>query len=789
MNLSDKRFLEVFKGRPEAMLIVDPKNGLIIKANVSASAFFGIPKDEIEILTLDEINIIREQEIDSGSLSGASHESQVYKYKEIPGRKSDVIIRSYPLIYNNELVVCLTVERAVNEVPETDVKPPPMDNYENFFRHSIAGKALLNLTFGFIEVNEEFCRIMGYSESELLKMKFVDITHPEDIDKGMKLTEEVKMSGSFYGSQEKRYIHKDGHVIYASIRLSVIRDISGNPVNFVAQVQDNTDRKNLELLLSGSENLYKTVVLSVKEALILQERSGKIIIWNEGAEKLFGIKQKEAVGLNTLKKEWLTFKPDGTRWPPDDHPSMITFKTGKPCRGVLMKIQFTDTDPFRWISVDTSPICKPGESLPYAVIIAAFDITEKIKIDELFKSRLKLLEDYENKAKENLLIMTLDEAEKLTDSEIGFFHFVNEDENSLFLQQWSTNTKKTMCKAVPYESHYPLENAGVWADCMRLNKPVIHNDFRNLQGKKGYPEGHAEVIRELTVPVKRGGKTVAIIGVGNKKTDYNDSDVESVTQIADLAWDIIQKKHSDENLKISEYNLRKSNEEKDKLFSIIAHDLRSPFTSFMGLTEMIAENIRSMNTSDVVKFVQKINSDAHNLFSLLNNLLEWSLNQRGLGKFVQKVYQLNTIVDEALMAFGENISRKEIKLYKEIKNDVTIYADKHMLQTIIRNLISNAVKFNRRGGEIRIYAGSDSSNRTEIMFEDNGIGMCKDILDNLFDISVITKRKGTEGEPSTGLGLQLCKEFVEKNGGTIKIESEVEKGTRILVSLPSENHT
>jgi PAS domain-containing protein len=137
---------------------------------------------------------------------------------------------------------------------------------------------------------------------------------------------------------------------------------------------------------------------------------------------------------------------------------------------------------------------------------------------------------------EQVLRATLDEAETLTGSCIGFYHFVAEDQENLHLQAWSTRTEAEFCRAEGKGLHYPISKAGVWADCLRTGHPLMHNDYPNLPNRQGLPPGHAAVLRELVVPVKRGGRVVAVLGVGNKATDYDAVDVETVQLLADLAW-------------------------------------------------------------------------------------------------------------------------------------------------------------------------------------------------------------------------------------------------------------
>lgn len=164
------------------------------------------------------------------------------------------------------------------------------------------------------------------------------------------------------------------------------------------------------------------------------------------------------------------------------------------------------------------------------------------------EARLRILEFAPDHSLEELLQKTLDEAERLSGSQIGFYHFVDEDQVNLTLQNWSTRTKAEFCTAKGKGEHYPIEVAGVWTDCVAARAPVVHNDYPSLSHRKGLPEGHAELVRELVVPVMRQGLVRAILGVGNKPLDYDQADLEAISTLADLAWDIAQSKAAEEAL-------------------------------------------------------------------------------------------------------------------------------------------------------------------------------------------------------------------------------------------------
>ena len=182
------------------------------------------------------------------------------------------------------------------------------------------------------------------------------------------------------------------------------------------------------------------------------------------------------------------------------------------------------------------------------VITTVRDVTERRQAVEVIRLRLGLLEYATTHSLNELMQKALDEIGELTGSPIGFYHFVDEDQNSLSLQAWSTRTLAEFCKMEGERLHYPIEEAGVWADCVHQRKPVMHNDYAALSHRKGLPEGHAEVVRELVVPTMREGRVVAILGVGNKAFDYDEQDVELISYIADLVWSIIEQKQTNEQI-------------------------------------------------------------------------------------------------------------------------------------------------------------------------------------------------------------------------------------------------
>lgn len=232
--------------------------------------------------------------------------------------------------------------------------------------------------------------------------------------------------------------------------------------------------------------------------------------------------------------------------------------------------------------------------------------------------------------------------------------------------------------------------------------------------------------------------------------------------------------------------LKKLNVTKDKFFSIIAHDLRGPMSGFMGLTDILAEQLRRMSMDDIQRYLDSMRKTSTNLFRLLENLLQWARIQQNAITFSPVDINLCYAINESVEIVRESAINKFIQIETNVPDDITVYADNNILQTVLRNHISNAVKFTPRGGRVVISARNINENGIEISVQDSGIGMNKNMIECLFNLDAKNGRPGTEGEPSTGLGLLLCKEFIEMHGGHLRVDSEEGKGSVFTISIPKK---
>ena len=229
--------------------------------------------------------------------------------------------------------------------------------------------------------------------------------------------------------------------------------------------------------------------------------------------------------------------------------------------------------------------------------------------------------------------------------------------------------------------------------------------------------------------------------------------------------------------------LRELNATKDKFFSIIAHDLKNPFNALMGFSTLLIDDYDAFDDDERKDLIQTMSDASENAYKLLENLLEWSRSQTGSIKWHPDIIRLDEIATITLDLLKNQASNKDISIIGVVPSNTTAYADENMITTVIRNLMSNAIKYTPKGGEIKLYTNKQND-EVEVTIEDNGIGIRKEDVGKLFRIDTNFSTNGTNNEIGTGLGLILCSEFIAKNGGKIWVESEEGNGSKFKFTLP-----
>lgn len=307
----------------------------------------------------------------------------------------------------------------------------------------------------------------------------------------------------------------------------------------------------------------------------------------------------------------------------------------------------------------------------------------------------------------------------------------------------------------------------------------VHPEDRmkaRLLGESKLQEKLSEEIR-----FRRKNGTIRWIQVLASPFDYQGE----MSQII-VAMDISGHKESESILLESEKKLKEANATKDKFFSIIAHDLRNPFNAIIGFSNLLINSYEAMDEQERKSIIQNISEASERTYKLLQNLLDWARSQTDKLEIKPRVIDVCVVVNEVIAELKTNADNKEISIVSDIPFNTPVTADENILKTVLRNLVSNGIKFTNPGGSIRIY--SDNKNHhTLICIEDTGIGIDEDVRKNLFNLDFQHRKTGTGGETGTGLGLVLCKEFIDRSGGRIWVESKPGKGSCFCITLPGNS--
>ncbi|MEZ5336372.1 MAG: GAF domain-containing sensor histidine kinase [Methanolobus sp.] len=390
---------------------------------------------------------------------------------------------------------------------------------------------------------------------------------------------------------------------------------------------------------------------------------------------------------------------------------------------------------------------------------------------------------------------------------MGYLAFLNDSGSVLTVYSWSKNIMKE-CKVKGKKLEYPLDNTGLWGEPIRQRSPLIINNFEAPNPKKhGYPEGHINLKRYMSIPIFDGKKVVGAAGVGNKETDYDKSDVRQLTLFMEGMWRLIQRKKAEETLREYADKLARANEElskanielsaaneelksldrmKDDFLSNVSHEFKTPLTSIQGYSQLISDETLGEVNEHQKKAVDTVIRNSERLRRLVDSLLYLSRAQSGKLSYSFMPVEIEDVIDNSIQDLALQAEGKHIELVKDIEGKLpVITADRDKMMDVFVNLIDNAVKFTPDGGKVTVSAHA-SEDSIYVNVEDTGIGIPEEKIPKLFQRfyqvdSSVKRRYG-----GTGLGLYICKKIVEDHKGDIHVTSEEGKGTVMHVRLPLE---
>jgi PAS domain S-box-containing protein len=498
-------------------------------------------------------------------------------------------------------------------------------------------------------------------------------------------------------------------------------------------IQDITEQKKVELALKESEEKFREMADMLPQIVFETDAQGNFVFVNKQAFKIFGYPEDyEIAGLNSVN-----FHAEEERARVIDNIRLCM--AGQQVENNEYKMVRRDGSTFQAL-VYSSSIVK--ENTPIGLRGIIVDISERKQAEDALRASEEIFNQF------------------MEHSPIYIF-FKDENIRSMRL---SRNYEKLLGKKLD-ESLGKSMNELFPSD---LAKQMVEDDLRILKlGEK------VEIEEELN---NRCYSTIKFPIQVEGKPRF----------LAGFTMDITERKQAEEALKENEARLREAVATRDKFFSIIAHDLKNPFNSILGFSDLLAEQVSNKNYEGIEEYSAIIRNSSQRVMDLLMNLLEWSLSQTGRMEYNPEFVELHTLINQVCELMEDASHQKSITIELQIPLNFRAIADKAMISTTLRNLISNAVKFTKPGGLITISVGQKEEELI-VSIADNGVGIKKELIDNLFKVEESYSTAGTQKEMGTGLGLILCKEFIGKHGGRIWAESELGKGSTFYFTLPPGN--
>jgi diguanylate cyclase (GGDEF)-like protein/PAS domain S-box-containing protein len=398
--------------------------------------------------------------------------------------------------------------------------------------------------------NNTMARMLGCELNEVIGSSYLDHVYEPESEEAL-----AKMRQLLHGDVdsvdlERLYKRCDGTTFWGNLTGSRLYYPDGSFWALVGVITDITERKNAEEALRQSEENIRTTLHSIGDAVIVTDTNGCITRMNPVAEQLVACSFEDGRG-KPLSRVFHILDTQTRRR--SENPVEKVLKSGE-IHGLGNDTTLVAKDGREYQIADSGSPVRDDKGNITGVVLVFRNVTEEYTASLLTRKRLELLEYASSHSESELLTKALDEAGDCVASPIGFFHFVHSDQKTLSLQQWSTRTLKEFCYAEGQGQHYSVDQAGVWVDCLRQGKPVIHNDYHSLPHRRGLPQGHARVDRELVVPVVRDSRIRAFMGVGNKPLDYTQKDVEIVSYFADVTWELVQSKRTEEKLRYMSFH-------------------------------------------------------------------------------------------------------------------------------------------------------------------------------------------------------------------------------------------
>ncbi len=596
----------------------------------------------------------------------------------------------------------------------------------------------LDLNENITYVNPYFCETFEYSEKELLSLQLKDLIDPSYL-----LKNDFKVE-SIISQKEKivevPLLNSKKEKIFVLASFTPVVNFSGKAVLYNAVFTDITEKKEAEKDLMLVRSAF-----DLSNDGIYVSTDDRFVLANRNLVDLFGYDSKEEI-INKDPIELVSYNDRA-------HIGEIfeNLKQGKSSSGI----------------VDYAGLKKNGEEFFVESSITIYKSEGKSFI-------VSVLRDItESKISQNQLRESEERYRSITENLDESMWTASRDKGSLKTNFYTSAIQKI----TGYSNEEFLADTKLWYR-------IIHPEDVNSIIKKlnRFYKDQARLIERFEYKIVN--KIGNIIWIENKISVIR-NEHGKIENIYGLVRDITLSKKAEEDLKKSSQNLQQLNETKDKFLSIISHDLRTPFSSILGFTDLLL-NDRDMPEDKQVQYITFIQDSSKNMLSLVNSLLDWTRIQTGNVKFEPERINARLVINNSIQIMAGAAMQKNVELISDLESDAFIHADESLLLQVFNNLISNAIKFTKPQGHIRVSAEHQVQQQNiQFRVKDSGIGIKEDDLHKLFNVESKYTTEGTEGEKGSGLGLSLVYDIIKKHGGDITVESEYGSSTEFIFTFPT----
>ena len=414
------------------------------------------------------------------------------------------------------------------------------------------------------------------------------------------------------------------------------------------------------------------------------------------------------------------------------------------------------------------------------------DITKRKQAEEalrLNESRMQALLELNQMATtswQGITHFALEEAILLTKSDVGFLGFLSEDESTIEDYCWSEKAIAE-CGLPDNPCTYNISAAGLWAEPIRQRKPIVTNDYSALSPlKKGLPEHHSKLVRHLGVPIYDGERIVAVVGVANKETDYDNDEVRQLTLLMTGMWQIAQRKRAEEQLSKQVDELARSNEELKQFAYIASHDLKEPLRTVSNYVQLLSRRYKGKLDADAEEFIYFTVDGVARMQALIDDLLEYSRVDAQVNSHTPT--DCEAVVDQVLGGLRAAIEESGAVISRDPLPNVN--GNSRQLAQLFQNLIGNAIKFRGDDAPNVHISAREEVNQWIFSVRDNGIGIDQEFFERIF--AVFQRLNRRDEYSGTGMGLAICKKIVKRHSGRIWLESKAKEGATFYFSIAKD---